>query len=241
MKPNIFDLCVKITSGFEGTDYSTVSGNFDEMGISAGLLQWNLGQGTLQAYILNHVNVMSYDFPVSIEPLHRLPPRDSVMWAKDNMLDMSGNLKPEWQMAWVTFLTHPTVINVQKRAIDKYFHRAKEITGKLGFSHEHKRAMAWAFDVAVQNWSFDIDCPSPNREQANIIMSKYSPDNFALWSKEELDEDQIILLIASHLRALKSKQQYRDDVFSRKATIAIGCGIVHGKLWNHKKILKANL
>lgn len=239
-KPTLYDLCLKITSGFEGTSFGTVAGNFDGMGISAGLLQWNLGQGTLQSFILSQCDLMSFNFPIPLRPLQQMSPADSVVWAKDHMLDANGKLLPEWKAAWIEFLTTPSVVNVQKRAIDKYFQRAKEIAGKLGFSHEHVRAMCWAFDVAVQDGSCDIDRPDVNREQANIVMSKYSGDNYALWVKEELDDDQIVLVIASHLRALQSRAAYREDVFSRKCTIATGIGIVHKTLFNYKKLLKSN-
>lgn len=235
---SIFDICVKITSDFEGTDYDTVTGNFDGMGLSVGLLQWNLGQGTLQSYILNQCDLMGYDFPVCIDPLQRMKPHEAVVWAKDIMHDIHGRMKREWVDAWKRFLTNPTIINLQKRAIDKYFHRAKEICGKLGYSHECPRAMAFSFDVAVQNWSFTINRPEPNQEQAANILQLYGHKNYLIWQKDPLTPDQQILVIAAHLRALQCKPEWRQAVFVRKATIAIGVGIVNGELRDYRKILR---
>ena len=46
----LLDTCLNVTGHFEGgtPKYSAVTGNFDGMGLSAGIIQWNLGQGTLQ-------------------------------------------------------------------------------------------------------------------------------------------------------------------------------------------------
>lgn len=234
---SIFDLCVKITSEFEGKGYGTVSGNYDGQGLSAGLLQWNLGQGTLQGYILNHINYLSYDyFPESIRPLQILSPQDSAIWAKDVMHDLHGNLKPEWNAAWKRFMTEPVVINLQKHAIDKYFHQAKRICGRLGLSHDNRRAMAWCFDIAVQNWSLDIDLPPDHFDQCYNIMTSYDQENMILWIGEHLEPYQRQLVILSHLRAMKCKPEWRANVFVRKATIAIGTGYVNKTLYKLNKL-----
>lgn len=233
----IFDLCVKITSGFEGTDYGTVTGNFDGQGISCGILQWNLGAGTLQKYILNHINLMAHEFPVDMTPLWTMKPRDSVVWAKDMMLDVNGKLKPEWKIAWQKFLTDPTVVNVQKAAIGLYFHQAKCICGFLGFSQDNARAMAFSFDVAVQLWNLDVSQrPAANLEQAKNILQLYDAQNMMIWNEEKLDDCQQILVITSHLQALKAKPEWRKNVFARKATIAVGKGIVNKTKWDFKKL-----
>lgn len=234
----IYDLCVKITASFEGTDYGTVTGSFDGMGISAGILQWNLGSGTLQAYILNKLNLMGFDyFPAPITPLQELSPSDAVIWAKDMMLDEKGKLLPRWSKAWTRFMTEAAVINCQKRAIDKYFHRAKEMCGRFGFTHENRRAMVFCFDVAVQSWNLGIDPPEAHLEQAKNILQKYDTRNFELWVTESLDLTQQRLVIAAHLSALKQRPEWRQDFFVRKATIAMGRGWVHGKKYDFKALL----
>jgi hypothetical protein len=235
-KLSIFDLCLKITSTFEGADFSTITGNFDGMGMSVGILQFNIGTGSLQGYILNHINPMAYDFPLPITPLIKLPKDQGLVWFKDNCLDVAGKIKPEWRKAWKEFLVRPEVIGLQKKACDRYFHRAKEIAGALGFSHQNARAMAWAYDVAVQSWSLGIDRPEIQREQAANILSLYGSDNFMLWQGNDLTDDQVRLVIASHLRALKCRPQYRNDFFIRKCTIAVGTGIVHKTKHDFRKL-----
>lgn len=228
-------MCVQISSSFEGKGYGTVVGSFDGQGLSVGILSFNVGSNTLQSYILNHINYLSYDyFPESIKPLHILSPSDAILWCKDVMHDMHGELKPEWKAAWQRFMTEPVVINLQKHAIDKYFHQAKRICGKLGFPHTHRRAMAWCFDVAVQNWSLDLDLPPDHPEQCYNIMTSYDQENMIVWIGEHLEATQRQLVILSHLRAMKAKPEWRSNVFVRKATIAIGCG------WVNKTFYKLN-
>lgn len=232
---SIFDLCVQITSNFEGRGYGTVSSINDGQGLSVGILQFNLGQGTLQSYILSQINYLSYDyFPQSIRPLQVLSPKDAVVWAKDNFYDINGELKKEWRSAWERFMTDPVIINLQKHAIDKYFHQAKRICGRLGFPHTHRRAMAWSFDLAVQNWSLDIDLPPDHYDQCYNIMTSYDQENLIVWIGEHLEPMQRQLVILSHLRAMKCKPEWRSNVFVRKATIAIGCG------WVNKTFYKLN-
>lgn len=234
----IYDACLKITGAFEGRGFGTVVGSFDGQGLSAGMLQWNVGSGTLQNLILGQVNLMAYDFPVPIDPILKLSPRDAVVWCKDVMHDESGKLTDEWRKAWVKFLTNPVIIEQQKKACDPYFHRAKEILGKLRISRENKTAMAWAFDVAVQVWSFDIDKPEPNRDHAMNVILKYNPDNFSLWINYPLDDDQLSLIIASHLRAMKCKEEWRKAFFDRKSVIAAHHGWAQKTKWDYKKILR---
>ena len=235
-KLSIFDLCLKITSAFEGASFGTVTGNFDGMGMSAGILQFNIGTGSLQAYILNHIDPMVYDFPVPITPLIKLPKEQALLWHKDVALDASGKLLPEWRKAWQVFMTKSEVIELQKRACLRYFQRAREIAGKLGFSQQNARAMAWSYDVAVQSWSLGIDEPQVSREQAANILSLYGPENYMIWQGHDLNDDQIKLIIASHLRALKCRPEYRKDFFIRKCTIAVGTGIVHKTKHDFRKL-----
>lgn len=236
-----YDLALKITMAFEGTKWNTVSGNFDGQGISAGALQWNIGQGTLQNHILNHINLMYYDyFPAPILYLQNSTVEGALSWVKDVMLDPTTNgLRPEWKTAWERFLNEPTVINQQKRAIDKYWHQAKTICGKLGMKQDDKRAMCFSFDVAVQNWSLgDLDLDYITSDHAYNCLTLYEAENAQLWLQEDLTPMQQKLVVAAHLRALKANPKWRSDVFTRKATIAVGIGKVHGALYKLNKLFR---
>ena len=52
--------------------------------------------------------------------------------------------------------------------------------------------------------------------------------NAALW-RDKVPDERLALFVASYLRAMKARTQYRGDVLNRKATLAIGSGWVHGE------------
>ena len=233
----IFDTCLKITSTLEGSDFSTVTGNFDGQGMSFGILQLNLKSETFKSNVLNFINVLSYDyFPVSIEPLQKLSGIDSVLWAKDIMLNYDNSVKKEWITAWGKFLTNPSIINLQKKACDRYFHQAKCLTGKFGLSNTDKKVMAYFYDCAVQVWSMNVDLPSIKTEHVENILQLYGVENMQLWQPLELSEIEKTLVVISHLRAIQCKQEWRIDFFTRKCSIAIGVGIIHKQKYDFRKM-----
>lgn len=236
-KQTLFDICLSTTASYEGASFDTVTNSFDGQGLSLGILQWNIGTGSFRDHILSFVNVMNFDyFPVPIAPLYSLNNNDAVKWVKDVVLDNVGNVKPEWLSSFKRFLTEPSIINQQKRACDKYFHQAKCISSKLGFSHDNLRAMMFSFDIAVQSWSLLIDRPEANNLQAESIKELSTTENYIWWVDKELSEEQQVLLITAHLRSLKCKPEYKLAFFTRKATIAIGCGIVNNTKYDFNKL-----
>ena len=234
----VFDVCLKTTASFEGSDFGTVTGNFDGCGLSLGLMQWNLRSETFKNYILSQVNLLSYDyFPVPITPLARLDGEQAVTWAKDVMLKIDGSVRDEWKIAWKEFLTNSAIINLQKVACGKYFHQAKCLAGRYGFKYEDKRAMAFFYDVSVQCWNMrDIENVDPHKEQATNILQMNSSENMVTWCNTELTEDQQKLVILAHYRSKKCLPEWRNDFFIRKATIAIGQGIVHKQKYDFRKL-----
>lgn len=235
---SIFDICLKIGSTFEGATFDTVTNNFDGQGLSLGILQFGIKNETFKNYILNMIDPMEIDvFPVPILPLYNLKGDDAVLWVKDIILDDKGNIKKEWLIAWKKFLSNQTIINLQKRAVDKYFHQAKCLVGKYGFNQDNKRAMVFFFDIALQVWNMkDIDPVKANSEQAQNILQMYTTENMILWQNIELNEDQQKLVILAHLRALKCKIEWRNAFFNRKATIATGIGIVNKEKFDFRKL-----
>lgn len=232
----IFDVCLKITSTFEGADYGTVSLNIDGNGPNFGILQLNFGTGTFQNYILNHINFMYYDFPKPITALIGSTPTIALGWLKDNCCGADGMMTEEWRLAWREFLLKPQIISLQKMAAGRYFMRAKEIAGFLGLSHQNARGMAFSYDTAVQVWSLGVNMPEPNHEQQQAIIQLYGIENYMLWNSIELTDEQTSLVIFSHLRALRCREEWRKAFFVRKATISIGVGIVNGDKHDFRKL-----
>lgn len=235
---SIFDICIKISSAFEGSNFDTVTNGFDGQGLSLGILQLGIKNETFKNYILNMIDPMSIDvFPVPILPLYYLNGNDAVLWIKDLMIDQNGKVKDEWVIAWKKYLSNQTIINLQKKAMDKYFHQAKCLSGKYGFSQDNKRSMAFFFDIALQSWNMEgIDPVAPHKEQATNILQMNSSENMVTWCNTELTEDQQKLVILAHYRSKKCLPEWRNDFFIRKATIAIGQGIVHKQKYDFRKL-----
>jgi hypothetical protein len=235
----IYDACINTTKLFEGADYDTITGNFDGQGMSFGVMQFNLKSETFKNYILAFCNPLSYDyFPVPIVPLFNLNGSDAVLWAKSIMLTDTGKVKPEWVTAWKRFLTQPDVINLQKNACGKYIHRAKELCGRFGFDQKNMMHMAYFYDCAVQVWSMDIGDYYFTKDQASNILTMYGTDNMNLWIQFNTTKEQQELVTIAHLRALKCKPEWKAAFFNRKATIALGVGIVNRQKFDFRKVIK---
>src|SRR5271157_451697 len=113
---SLLELCLKVSGGFEsgkGPSYTSLTGNFDGQGMSAGILQWNAGQGTLQALVNAIGNAMGWDkaktfFSSDIQQFASLKPADAIAWVQQHYLTTgTTNLDPGAKARWVNFLNQP--------------------------------------------------------------------------------------------------------------------------------------
>lgn len=241
-KTETYDICLKITGEFEGAGFDTVSGDFDSQGLSVGILQFNVGKGTLSEYILKHITKESHKvFPISITPLLELPPIDALTFVRNNMLNDDKSVKPEWIKAWKMFLSKPSVIELQKKAALVYFNRAKKLCNKYGFNENNRMHMAFFFDMAIHVWSSDVEVYFFSPDQCANILQRYGVDNMQIWLGAMLTPNQQKLVTLAHMRALQCKAEWRNAFFHRKATIAIGYGIVNKQKYDFRKLFKGCL
>lgn len=228
------EIALMVTGRFEGHGYSMVSGNFDGQGISAGVLQWNYGQGSLQEKILKPYvarygkEALDKYFPSAVVGVSAsMRPHDAVYLAKTYMLN-GTKVKNEWKLAWENFLLSPGCKDIQIEAAREIGSHAVRITKSWGL--KSLRAYCFMFDIVTQNGSIKIAKPKADYEKAKWIIESYaSNENRRLFNKIKLDDEKCILLIASYQRAEISNAKWKMDVFSRKSAIAMGEGIVHGE------------
>jgi hypothetical protein len=239
------------------------------MGISAGVLQWNYGQGSLQSKILAPaIQVMGLKrldnyFPAPVSVTANMSAKDAIAYAKKHMLT-GKTVKTEWGHSWKMFLSSDVVKEIQLVAASSIASRAFQDALFSGL--RSKRAFCWFFDVYVQNGSLKgIKAPQmPMKERITRwfqrasgeqgirsdvpmpypVFAEYEKNVLAegglnkdLWLKETKDEEAITLFNWIILRA--NNNQWRQDVISRKGTIAHMIGNVHGKLYDLKSILGA--
>src|SRR5271163_348997 len=120
---SLLELCLKVSGGFEsgrGPSYTSLTGNFDGQGMSAGILQWNAGQGTLQALVRLIGNAMGWDkaktfFSSDIQAFSQLPAgAPAIAWCLDKYIASgSKNLDPSAAQRWSIFLGQPESIAAQ--------------------------------------------------------------------------------------------------------------------------------
>ena len=94
----MLELCLRISGGFEsggGASYTAVTGNFDGMGLSCGVLQWCAGQGSLQTLVKAIGASMGWDkaksfFSSDIQQFSQLGPAAAIQWCLDKYIVSGG-------------------------------------------------------------------------------------------------------------------------------------------------------
>lgn len=226
-----------ITGVFEGSKlWENVTGNFDGQGLSAGVLQWNYGQGSLQSkilrpYIARHGSIDALKiFPsgYSIDKSANMSTSQGISFAKN--MQSGTKVTSTWLAAWRKFLSKPEVIQLQIEACRSVLSNAKSLAHAWNMSS--RVSYIWFFDVITQNGSLKgISKPAYDINEAKRVINLVDSNCKAVWKTVDLNSlppEQVILLIASQRRASKSISKYFNDVFSRKGTIALGKGFVHG-------------
>lgn len=242
---DLLDRCLAITPIFEGGGYDNLSDNFDGMGISAGILQWCLGQGSLQAkilkpYLSRHGSIDALKiFPGKVDFLVNITNAAAIEYAVKTMhvKERAGLFKTKqyldrnWALAWKTFLKRPDVIALQREACVALYQGALRLREEWGMTSDF--SLFWFFDILTQNGSLKgILKPIYDLKEAEAVINRADPKCRSEWHKVDLktlEKERVILLIASHRRALLSKSAYYNDVLVRKGTIALGRGYVHGR------------
>ncbi len=234
------DQALSITGKFEGRGYDNVSGNFDGQGISAGVLQWCFGQGSLQEkilkpYLVKHGSIDKLNiFPKPImDSLAKASTSAGLRVAVIEMNNSKGvftrsyHVRPDWMVAWRKFLLLPEVVELQKVACESVANQAIKLCHI--WEMISLRAFCWFFDIVTQNGSMKgVTKNRPDSIKLINAINSASPKNKSLWSKRDLNDEQKILMIASWERSLLARAAYQKDVMDRKGTIAAGIGYVHG-------------
>lgn len=257
---NELDVLIKITGTFEnaGDPYQGVSGDFDGQGISCGVLQWNIGQGSLQPL------VKAIGKPAV---LSAMPSFGNDMWkACESSLSIGLQIVRSWQSG-ATLKSGPKaelkrlmgsapMVGQQDAAIRAVAAKAETMADKWaaerGQSSRTVQDLAWFFDIVTQNSSLkglgfgDVTAfkKAAGPDKADDLIcdwlaatnSKYAGkddchENAKLW-RNSISGSSLDLLVLGYLRSQKSILQWRGDVLNRKGTLAVKRGRVHGKLFD---------
>jgi hypothetical protein len=212
---------ILLTASFEGSGYVNVTGNFDGAGLSIGIFQWNIGQGTLQPMLKqffdNNPDLAKQIFDSNYQSVvNMLSASKSAQmdWARS--INNGKKLQTDWYNQFVALCKTSQFQQIQRGAMKEYTDQAYNIANTYGLKSE--RGLALALDIAVQNW--DVSATS----RANIKNS----------IKNGATEQQVLQLLAQ-AAVDKANSAYKADVWSRKFTIVNGTGTVHGTNYNLEK------
>jgi len=202
---------LRLTHSFEGADFSTVAGNFDNQGISFGMLQWNIGSGTLQPLLKemhnHHPQIMSDVFGYAYQEIVSMLDMNlsqQLSWAI-GINNTRNQIVPEWTSRFVTLGNTPEFQQIQIDAQEDWINQGISIFNNFELTTE--RGLALSIDIAVQNWTV--------RAGTSII-------------SDTMTEIQRMIAMTNSV-VEQSSSSWQDAVRARKETIVNGIGFVNGR------------
>ncbi|MDW5444852.1 peptidoglycan-binding protein [Polaromonas sp. SM01] len=215
--PSLFERCLQVTAAFEGHGFGLAQGNFDGAGITWDVIGFTQSNREIQA-ILTAAEQQSPGTLVRVmgplaaqwQVITAQPLAQQIAWA-DAMSSGPGkqNLPAPWVQAFARLGDEAAIKRIQmQRAYDRYFVPCATSAATLKLHSE--LGVLLAFDVHVQNGGFKPDA---------LALAAALPAG----TPEGVRRAQLAEAVANSARP-----QYRADVLSRKKTMAMGQGVVHG-------------
>ncbi len=222
--PTVEERSLQVTSAFEGHGFGLAQGNRDDAGITWGIIGFTLRHGEIgkivKAIHQNQPEILAEDFgPTRSQTLLEIldqPLDEQIAWADSiSLVSNKARLHKPWREAFARFGERPEVQALQMERVEKgYLAPARrtaeelELTGELG--------LALCFDAHVQNGGVK----RASRRQIEEHRAATPPAN-----------QQALREIVANAVADKARVRFREDVRSRKLTLAIGEGEVHGRFY----------
>jgi hypothetical protein len=218
--------CLALTATFETSSgvpdcYCGLAGNFDKQGLSFGVLQWNIGQGTLQPLLsemlARHPDESAAIFHDNLAPLAAMlaaPRPDQIAWALSIQDRRAFTIFEPWRGLFRALGRTTEFQAIQCEHADQLRQTAQTMCRQFGVTTE--RALALMFDICVQNGSI-------KRPTEALIRADFDD----LPAGDPLDVEVARLCAIANRRAEAASRAYVEDVRVRKLTIANGHGIVH--------------
>lgn len=226
----LLNRCLALTGAFETSTpppecFAGLTGDFDGQGISFGVLQWNIKQGSLQPLLKEmdqtHSDVMNDIFQEHAKTLREVLTRPLVKqmeWARSIQSPKKQVIEP-WKGLFKTLGRTDIYQDIQAKFAGQSFQQACDWCAVYGLFSE--RAVALMFDIRTQNGSISNTVKALIKNDFNQIGS----------GTPETIEVKRLRIIANR-RADAANPKWREDVRKRKLTIANGEGDVHGRHYN---------
>jgi hypothetical protein len=220
---------LRITTAFETgrpLDFGGLTGNFDGQGLSFGLLQWNVGTGSLQPLLREFASAAParFDavFGAQAPSLRALlaPGRsvaDQLQWARSINDPAQRRIVEPWKTAFERLAAEPDFRAIQLRAVRPRMDAAERNARQLGILGE--RGLALLFDNVTQNgpgWLHPQRLAAIRQRAAEARAARGQGVN-----------ERELLAIVANVVADTAHPRWREDVRRRRMTIVNGTGVVH--------------
>jgi len=215
--PSLFERCLQVTADFEGHGFGLAEGNFDGAGITWGVIGFTLSNGEIQAILKaaeqqapgTLARVMG-PLAAQWQAITAKPLSQQIDWANAmSSGPAKEGLPAAWLQAFARLGDESVIKRIQmQRAYDRYFVPCAAVAAQLKLRSE--LGVLLAFDVHVQNGGFKPDAVA----QAGALPAG---------TPEPVRREKLAEWVAQSARP-----KYQADVLSRKKTIALGQGVVHG-------------
>jgi hypothetical protein len=219
--------CLALTGSFE-TDvappdcFAGVSGNFDGQGMSFGVLQWNLGQGSLQPLLSEFMagnaalcTAIFGPYEAELRAMLEEPPARQVAWGR-SITAGRGRVAEPWRGLFKTLGRRPECQAVQVAHAQGIYARALALCRKFALRSE--RAVALMFDICTQDGDIGGYVEAAIRRDVAALPRELPHEPL---------ETAALGIIATR-RAMAASPEWVADVLDRKLAIANGAGAVHG-------------
>jgi hypothetical protein len=220
--------CLALTGSFETGKgipdcFAGISGDFDEQGISFGVLQWNFGQGSLQPLLQEmvdqHGDVLRAVFQSQCDQLVSVlasPQRETMKFARSIQDPIKHFIFEPWKGMFVTLGRTEEFQGIEVRHARITHEAALQLCSEYELWSE--RAVALMFDIKTQNGSISRGVKAQIKQDFAGLSSRLSG--------EELEVAK--LCVIANRRADAANPLWAEDVRARKLCCANGEGNVHG-------------
>ena len=218
--PSVRDRSLQLTAAFEGHDFTLAQGNFDGAGVTWGIIGFTLAHGELSRIVLEIEKrkpaLVEQAFGAKADELVRVlrgSKAQQLAFADSISLGASkARLAEPWRSGFRRFGELEDVQALQLKLADRdYFRPAVQTARSLRL--ETELGLALAFDIHVQDGGV-----SP-RARAEVTRQL---------AQHPVEHEREVRVIIANAVANQARSQFREDVRSRKLTIATGAGAVHG-------------
>ena len=220
--------CLALTGSFETGRaipecFAGLSGDFDGQGLSFGVLQWNVGQGTLQPLLKrfcdNHEEIGRALFYHNFRQLTSVlgaGKLEQMSFALSIQDPVRKTINEPWRGMFKALGRTEEFQRIQLNGANALYKAARKLCDDYGLWSE--RAVALMFDIKTQNGSI-----------GSTVKAAIMKDFQGISAKLPAEEQELARLqIVANRRAEAAKAKYVEDVRARKLCIANGSGTVHG-------------